>query len=120
MSGGFLNQPDVNMKRLWLPILLGVLFTAILFPLGIVFSKSGGETFSIIFFPYTSLLGLTLLNASGSIGVILGYALFFLQYPLYGAMLKIALDRSKFYRGLLLLLSLHIVVVLVCFAIYRH
>jgi hypothetical protein len=108
------------MRKLWIPILLGLLLTLILFPLGIVFSKSGGELFSIIFFPYTSLLGFVLPNNSGSIGIALGYASFFLQYPLYGAILKIALDRGKFYKWLLLILGLHVLVALACFVIYRQ
>jgi len=65
------------MRKLWFPILLGLLLTAVLFLLGIVFSKSGSETFSIIFFPYTSLLGVALPNISGSFAVVFGYTLFF-------------------------------------------
>jgi len=114
----FLSK-GLSVRRLWLPTLLGLLFTAILFPLGIAFSKSGGELFSIIFFPYTSLLGFILPSNSGSIGVALGYASFFLQYPLYMAILKIALDRGKVYRWMLLILGLHILIAGVCFVIYR-
>ena len=108
------------MRKLWLPILLGLMLTAILFPLGVVFSKSGGELFSIIFFPFTSILGSALPNNSGGLGITLGYATFFLQYPVYGAILKTALDRGKFYKGPLLLLGLHTLVALVCFVIYRQ
>jgi hypothetical protein len=107
------------MRRLWLPLLLGLLFSAVLFSLGLVFGQSGGDLFSIIFFPYTSILGLALPNAPGSIRAALGYASFFLQYPLYSAILRIALDRGKFYKGLLLISGLHILVALACFVIYR-
>lgn len=108
------------MRKLWFPILIGLLLTAALFPLGMVFSKSGGESFSIIFFPYTSLLGLALPNASGSFAVVLGYALFLLQYPIYCIILKLALDRGKFYQRLVSLLGLHILFVFICFAIFRR
>jgi hypothetical protein len=108
------------MRKLWLPILLGLLLTAILFPLGIVFSKSGGELFSILFFPFTSILGFVLSNNSGILGVASGYASFFLQYPIYGAILKTALDRGKFYKWLFLLVGLHTLVALACYVIYRQ
>ena len=110
----------MSMRKLWFPILLGLLLTAVLFPLGIVFSKSDGGNFSIIFFPYTSLVGLVLPTNAGRVAVALGYASFFLQYPLYGALLKIALDRGKFYKWLLLLLGIHSLLALVCFVIYRR
>ena len=42
------------MKKLWLPLLLGGLLTAVLFSIGVVLSKGGGETFSILLFPFTS------------------------------------------------------------------
>jgi hypothetical protein len=96
------------MRKFWLPLLLGLLVTVVLFPLGVIYSKGGGETFSIIFFPFTSLLGLILPSGANKLAIALGYTLFFLQYPLYGVILKIALDRGKFYKGLLSLLGLHI------------
>jgi hypothetical protein len=95
------------MRKFWLPLLLGLLLTAVLFPLGVIYSKGGGETFSVIFFPFTSLLGLVP-NGANKLVTALGYILFFLQYPLYGVILKIALDRGKFYKGLLVLFGLHI------------
>lgn len=107
------------MKKLWLPLLLGLLLTAVLFPMGVIYGKSGGETFSIIFFPFTCLLGFILPSDSSNLAVALGYTLFFCQYPLYCVILKIALDRGKFYKPLLALLSLHIVCSLICFTIYR-
>ena len=108
------------MRKLWFPILIGLLLTAALFFPGMVFSKSGGESFSIIFFPYASLLGLALPNASGSFAVALGFALFFLQYPIDGIMLKLALDRGKFYQWLASLLGLHILAAFICFALLRR
>jgi len=109
-----------EMRKLWFPILFGILLTAALFPLGVAFSKSGSETFSFIFFPYTSLLGLVLPTDTGSIAIAVGYALFFLQYPVYGVILKLALDKGKIYRRLLFLLALHVMVALVCFAAYQR
>jgi hypothetical protein len=108
------------MRQLWFPVLLGLLLTAALFPLGIVFSKGGGEIFSIIFFPYTSLLGLALPNVSRSFASFWGYSLFFLQYPIYGVILKNALDRGRFYQGLLSLVGLHVLVAAICLAVFRH
>ena len=107
------------MKKLWLPLLLGVLLTAVLFSIGVVFSKSGGETFSILFFPFTSLLGLILPSVSSNLAVALGYTLFLVQYPLYSVILKIALDRDKFYQWLLALLGLHVLCSIICFTIYN-
>ena len=78
------------MKRLWPSLLFGVLLTAVLFSMDVIYSKSGGETFSILFFPFTSLLGLILSSDSSNLAVGLGYTLFFLQYPLYSVILKIA------------------------------
>ena len=108
-----------SMRKLWFPVLLGLLLTAVLFPLGIVFSKDGGEAFSLIF-PYTALLSVALPTRSSTFAVILGYSLFFLQYPVYGIILNMALDRGKFYQGLLSLLSLHVIVAVSCFATLRH
>ena len=108
------------MKKLWLAFLLGLLLTAALFPLGVIYGKSGGETFSIVFFPFTSLLGLLLPSDSGNLAIALGYTLFFLQYPLYCVILKTALDSGKFYKRLLALLGLHVMCSLICFAIFYH
>jgi len=105
------------MRKFWLPILLGFFLTAILFPLGIVFGKSG-ELFSLIFFPFTAILAFAFPTNSGSVGVALGYASFFLQYPIYSVTLKAALDRGKFFKWLLLLLGLHALVALACFVTY--
>ena len=100
-------------------LLLGVLLTGVLFLLGVIFSKSGGETFACIFFPFTSLLGLILPRDSSNLAVALGYSVFFLQYPVYFVILKIALDSGKFYKALLALLGLHAMCSVICFAIYR-
>jgi hypothetical protein len=108
------------MRRLWLPLLLGLLLTAVLFTLGVIYSKSGGAIFSIIFFPFTSLLGLILPGDSSNLAVALGYTLFLLQYPLYGVILRIALDGGKFYKRLFALLSLHLMCSLISFTIYRQ
>ena len=105
------------MKKLWPTFLLGLLLTAVLFPLGVIYGKSGSETFSIIFFPFTSLLGLILPGNSSNLAVALGYTLFFLQYPLYCIILKIALDSGNFSKGLLTLLGLHVICSLICFTI---
>ena len=106
------------MKKLWPTLLLGLAVTAVLFPMAVIYGKSGGETFSIIFFPFTSLLGLILPGNSSNLAVALGYTLFFLQYPLYCVILKIAFDRGNFYKGLLTLLGLHVMCSLICFTIY--
>lgn len=76
--------------------------------------------FSIIFFPYVSLLGLSLPNDSGSLQVATGYTLFFVQYPVYGVILWPALKSGKFYRRLLTLLLLHFIVAGACLALYYH
>ena len=105
------------MKKLWLPLVCGLLLTAVLFSIGVIYGKSGGETFSILFFPFTSLLGLIPANDSSKLAVAVGYTLFFLQYPLYCVILKIALDSGKFYKWLLALLGLHVVCSIICFTI---
>ena len=107
------------MKKLWFPLLFGVLLTAVLFSIGVVLSKGGGETFSIVFFPFSSLLGLILPSGSSNIAFALGSTLSFVQYPLYFVMLKIGLDRDKFYKWLLALLGIHVLCSLICFAIYN-
>ncbi|HEX8141440.1 MAG TPA: hypothetical protein VF553_02525 [Pyrinomonadaceae bacterium] len=108
------------MRNLWLPLLLGVLLTAVLFYFGIIFSKSGDKTFSFIFFPYTSLLDLIPHKGSDGLGLALGYASFFLQYPLYAIILGVALNRGRFYNWLLALLGLHVLLSIVCFVTNRH
>ena len=108
------------MRNLWLPLLLGVLLTAILFYFGIIFSKSGSMTFSFLFFPYTSLVSVVLPQDYGSLGIALGYSLFFLQYPLYGIILSSALNRGRFFSWLLILLGLHILLSIVCFVSNRN
>ena len=108
------------MKHLWLPLLIGVLLTAVLFYFGIIFSKSGGKTFSFIFFPYISLVDIALPKDYGRLGIALGYSLFFLQYPLYGIILGVALNRDRFYSWLLLLLGLHSLISIVCHVTKRR
>lgn len=108
------------MSGLWIPLLIGVLLTLVLFYFGIIFSKSGDLTFSFIFFPYTSALGFIRPDKPSGIGVALGYSTFFLQYPLYSIVLGLGFARGKFYSWLLLLLGLHILLSLACFALYRR
>lgn len=108
-------------KQLWLPVLLGLLWTAVLFPIGVIYGKGGRETFSIIFFPFTSLLGLfTSPDAPNNLAITLGFILFIFQYPLYCVILKLALDRGKFYNSLLALLGFHIMCSLFGFSIYSN
>jgi hypothetical protein len=106
--------------NLWIPVLISVLLTLLLFFFGIIFSKSGDETFSFIFFPYTSLVGYLLPKGHDRLGMGLGYSLFFLQYPIYAIILGVALNRGKFYSWLLVLLGAHILFSTVCFIADRH
>lgn len=108
------------MSSLWLPLLIGVLLTAVLFYIGIIYSKSGDLTFSFLFFPYTSVLDVILPDKSGGLGVVLGYGSFFLQYPLYAVILGAGYSRGKLAGRLLLLLGSHILLSLVCFAVRRR
>lgn len=108
------------MKHLWLPFAIGLLLTAVLFYFGIIFSKGGDRTFSLIFFPYTSLLELIPHRDSGGPGRVLGYSIFFLQYPIYGLLLGSAFQRGDFYRWLLIILAAHILLSIICFATLRR
>jgi hypothetical protein len=108
------------MRDLWLPLLVSVLLTAVLFYFGIIFSKGGDKTFSFIFFPYTSLAGILLPKDYDRRGIALGYSLFFLQYPLYAIILGTALNRSTLFSWLAILLGLHLLFSIVCFVLDRH
>jgi hypothetical protein len=108
------------MRSLWLPLLVGVLLTLVLFYFGIIYSKSGKLTFSFIFFPYTSVLGFVLPDESDGLGVALGYSLFFLQYPFYGIILGVGYSWGNLASWLLLLLGSHILLSVICFALYRR
>ncbi len=108
------------MSSLWLPLLIGVLLTAVLYYFGIIYGKSGGLTFSFIFFPYTSVLDVVFPGKPSGWGVALGYGCFFLQYPLYGIILGAGYGRGTLAGWLLLLLGSHILLSLVCFALHRR
>lgn len=108
----------MSRRKLLLPILLGVLLTVLFFLISMPLSKSGSGVPTIIFFPYASVFSLFLINYPAPVTFVLAYALFFLQYPLYGAILGNALGSSGFYKRLLILVALHVLLVAVCLRVY--
>ena len=109
----------MRLRKLLLPILLGVMLTVILFVLGVPFSKSGAAVFPAIFFPYASMFSFIAQSFPRWMAAGLIYGLLFLQYPVYGAILGNASGDSRFYKRLLLLLALHASSVVVCLLIYK-
>lgn len=92
----------------------------IMFLIGIVYSKSGYGTFSILFFPYTSFLALVVPNSSDALATTFGYILFLLQYPTYCTILNVALNKGEFYKRFVALLAVHVTFSVICFMVYRH
>ena len=108
------------MSGLWIPLLIGVLLTLVLFYFGIIYAKRGDRTFSFIFFPYTSILDFIFPGKASRFGIALGSSLFFLQYPLYAIILGLGHRRSQVASWLLLIAGPHILLSVACFAFDRQ
>lgn len=107
-------------RKIWFPIIFGLLITAVLFLLGIVYGKSGDGLFSILLFPYTSLLALVVPNSSVVLATAFGYIFFLLQYPTYCTILNVALNKGEFYKRFIILLAVHVAFSTICLMVYQH
>src|SRR3954468_18512087 len=107
------------MSSLWIPLLIGVLLTLVLLYFGIIYAKRGDRTFFFIFFPYTSILDFIFPGKAKRLGAVVSSILLFLQYPLYAIILGIGHRRNQLITWLLLIAVPHILLSIICFALYR-
>ncbi len=101
---------------------MGILITLLLLFVGMVLGKGESEKADVLviaLFPYAMLLAAFLAKIFPSIPYAIIVAIFFIQFPVYGIVLRNALERGKFYKRLLILLIIHILAFGVCFMVAR-
>src|SRR4051812_1483604 len=112
----------MGIRKLWFPTLMGILITLLLLFVGMMLGKGegdGADVFVIALFPYAMLLAAFLGKLFPSIPYAIIVAIFFLQFPAYGILLRNALEQGKFYGRLLFLLVIHLMAFGLCFIVAR-
>ena len=103
------------MRKRWLFLIVGILLTPLFWLLG-AFLSGGGHNYAmmVVFFPWGMLLDLSF---EGLPWRAVGMPVFAIQFPIYGFLLGYAQEKRRAVPLLGILLIVHILAVLVCFAI---
>jgi hypothetical protein len=103
------------MRKIWLFLIIGILATPLLWLLG-AFLSGGGHNYAmmIVTFPWGMLLDLSF---EGLSWWAIGMPVFAIQFPLYGLLLGYAREKRRLVPCLIALSAMHVLAVLLCFAI---